>query len=103
MEGFWKQALKVSGPVAVIGFILWFTLQQFFSQNLLLLFDNEQQFTLILVIICSLIVVLLASILVHKKPLPQKGQPTKYKISDNKVQGDFVVGDKNVNQRTDDE
>lgn len=103
MEKFWEQALKVTGPVAVVG-ILILALQKFvFREDVVAIFGSEKLFAIVLALLLILAIALITSILVYKGREPKKGRQTiqgegnKTIISRSRIKGDVVSGDKYVN------
>ena len=101
MVKFWVAALKISGPVTIVAFVLWFTVQQFFQVEIINLFDSEQRFLIVIIALGGVLICLLAAVLVHKeKQKPSEpNTPDDYSktanITGTKISGDFVMGDKN--------
>ncbi|MEW8351133.1 MAG: hypothetical protein AB2687_22735 [Candidatus Thiodiazotropha taylori] len=104
MDDFWKNALKATGPVAVVGFILWSVLSTVFEQPILNLFSSMQVFSLVMFVICALIVVLVFSILAHGKKKPSNNdspRTTNVVLKESTIKQDFVAGDKHVHKDSD--
>lgn len=103
MEKFWEKALTVTGPVAVVGFILAMFINKVFDEKVVEYFGSENTFYLVMAILCVLAVALLFSIFVYRRPLP-KNEPAQSDgnkaatITDSKISGDIVFGDKTINQ-----
>lgn len=99
MDKFWATALKTTGPVAVVGFILFFTLKSFFNAEVIGLFNSQQRFAVILGALCALLVILFSAVRSHyrqkaeKKILPNAGNRNAT-IRNSTIGGDFVMGDK---------
>lgn len=104
MNNFWKNALKIAPVVAIVGLILWKTIERVFEKEILEIFGEGQLFIIVLVIISGLLVCLFAAILTfkQKKIALQAGQGNKATFKDSTIQGDVVLGDKNVNTNKDD-
>lgn len=100
MEEFWKAALKVSGPVAVVGVILWALVHFLYQQEILSLFNSEQRFTITLTVSCGLIVALIAAV-IKQKPEPVDQAPNKNKavFTKSTIHGDVVLGDKHESKK----
>lgn len=99
MEKFWTEALKATGPVAVIGFIVWFVVQQFFSTELISIFSSQQRFVITLLIVSALLIILYATLKWHyaSKDAPATSETVGSRtanITESNIQGDFVMGDK---------
>jgi len=95
MEEFWKAALKASGPVAVVGVIIWALVHFLFQKEILSLFSSEQRFVITLVVICGLIICLFAAVLKQKqRERAQALNKNRVIINKSKIKGDVVVGDK---------
>ena len=100
---FWGAAIKATGSVGVVGFLLWFVLNKFFEKDVLQLFDSQEIFQVFLLVFCCLIIALLAGIRVSGG---EKGKFTKGRnvtVSKSTLKGDFIMGDKNINQGHPDE
>ena len=66
MDKFWATALKTTGPVAVVSFILFFTSQELlFNAEVIGLFSSQQRFAVILVALCALVVILFSAVRNH--------------------------------------
>lgn len=101
MEDFWKAALKVGGPVAIVGFLIWTILNYLFKQNIIDIFETEQKFTLVIMIITGLMICMLAAIVKFKHPngTPQGPNQNKATFKKTTISGDVVLGDKTINQK----
>ena len=54
MDNFWKEAVKVTGPIAVVGFILAFVVEKIFQENVLVIFGSDRVYYLTFFIIAVL-------------------------------------------------
>ena len=102
MDSFWKDAVKVTGSVGVVGFILWFFLKKLYSAEILSRFPNEDVFTLTVIITVFLLSALIIAILKHGKKGNDKDIENKnrvVKIDRSQVNGDIVLGDKNDHRK----
>ncbi len=105
MEIFWKQALKVTGPVAVVGFLIWALLEFVFREDVVALFGSEKLFVIVLILLSILAITLFTSILVYNRKGPENDQQPRqqegYKtiINRSKIEGDIVSGDKYVSSK----
>ena len=101
MEDFWKAALKVGGPVAIVGFLIWNIFNYLFKHNIIDSFATEQKFTLVIVIITSLMICLLAAIIKFNQSSskPQGFNQNKATFKKTTISGDVVLGDKTVNPK----
>lgn len=105
MEKFWEQALKVTGPVAVVGILIWALLKFVFREDVVALFGSEKLFVIVLILLLILAIALITSILVYKGKEPKKGRQrlqgegNKTIINRSKIEGDVVSGDKYVNTK----
>lgn len=105
MEQFWEKALKVTGPVAVVGALIWVLLKFVFREDIVALFGSEKLFIIVLIILSILAIALITSILVYKGRGQEKGQQppqrvgNKTTINSSKIEGDVVNGDKYVNTK----
>ncbi len=105
MDKFWEKAITVTGPVAVVGFLLAVFINKIFEEKVLEYFGSENSFYLIVGILCLLGAALIISILVYKdqhlkpnlesKPNMESKSAT---ITNSKIDGDIVFGDKTINQ-----
>lgn len=99
MEKFWVAALKVTGPVAVVGLILWTVVQQLFEKDMLSLFETEQRFTITIIVLSGLMIGLVAAIILRggnakeKNPVSNE-EKRSVKLKKSTIRGDFVMGDK---------
>ncbi|PKR53328.1 hypothetical protein [Thalassospira marina] len=99
MDKFWITALKTTGPVALVGFVLWFTLKSFFNAEVMNLFTSQQRFTVIFLAVGALVVILFSAVRNHyKQKVEQKISPDagnrNATIRNSTIGGDFVMGDK---------
>jgi predicted membrane protein len=104
MNVFWKNALNIAPVVAIVGFVLWKTIERVFEKEILEIFGEGQLFIIVLVIIFGLLICLFAAVLTfkQKKTAPQVSQGNKATFKYSTIQGDVVLGDKNVNTNKDD-
>lgn len=106
MDGFWKNALKVAPVVAIVSFLIWMIIEKVFKKEILEIFGEGKLFIVVLVIIFGLLICLFAAILTFKQTKtalqPQARQGNKATFKDSTIQGDVVLGDKNVNTNKDD-
>jgi hypothetical protein len=103
IEKFWIEAVKVTGPVGVVGFLFWFALNKIFQQEVLALFGTEQKFIIVLILICGLFVVFLAAIFTFNQEKEDAVKERKVTINKSKLKGDIVMGDKHLNDSQCDE
>lgn len=102
MEDFWKQALKTTGPVAVIGFLISLLLTLFFKTEIISVFSSMQVFVFAMTMLCALLIILFTAVFLHysnnNKPAPSTLGNSKTEntanISNSKIEGDFVMGNK---------
>lgn len=105
MEKFWEKALKVTGPVAVVGALIWVLLKFVFRKDIVALFGSEKLFLIVLIMLSILAIALITSILVYKGKAQEKEQPQRQAvgstttINHSKIVGDVVSGDKYVNTK----
>jgi hypothetical protein len=100
MDDFWKAALKASGPVAVVGFLLWWFIQKAFEAQLIETFGSERQFAFVMVIVGGLFICLWSAIKSFgKQPDDKRRIANKAIFNKSTVKGDVVLGDKNVEIR----
>jgi uncharacterized membrane protein len=106
MEGFWKEAVKVTGSVAVIGFIFTVAIKSIFQESVLSAFGSDQTFYLSMFVLGILAVVLILALIINgkssMKPKNTEKESSKenrtVSIDKSKVTGDIVLGDKTINQ-----
>jgi hypothetical protein len=107
MEKFWEKALSVTGPVAVVGFLLAMFINKLFEKRVLELFGSEKLFYLTMAILSILGSAFILSILVYRSKQRETTQEDRIE-KDNKtksatitastIEGDIVFGNKTVNQ-----
>lgn len=107
MGKFWEKAVSVTGPVAVIGFLLAIFINKVFEEKVIDYFGSEKAFYLSVGILCFLGSALILSILVyrsqHSKPEVKNktdgsGDTKTATITNSKIDGDIVFGNKTINQ-----
>lgn len=109
MDNFWKEAVKQTGAVAVVGFILALVLRMTFHEKVLEIFGSDRAFYLVVFVIVVLVITLIISIILHKKTSNSNedkkpsGTNRKVKIDRTKIEGDVVLGDKTINQGSKDD
>lgn len=70
MEGLcWSKAIKATGSVGVVAFLIYTILKYLFSEQIIALFGSEKLFMLTIVIIAGLLIIFLVAI------IKTKGQP----------------------------
>lgn len=69
MEGLWSKAIKTTGSVGAVAFLIYTILNYLFSEQIVALFGSEKIFILTVVIISALLIILLVAI------IKDKGQP----------------------------
>lgn len=102
MMEFWKAALKIGGPVSVVGFLVWVTVTRLFEKELLDRFSSEQQFTLVIIIVCGLLICLLAALFTFRKKNDSDSKPStgnKATFNRSTIEGDVVLGDKHEGRK----
>lgn len=72
MDELWAKAIKVTGAVSVVAYLIYTLLQYIFSDQIVALFGSEKLFAITLFIIASLMVILTISILWTKKNTSHK-------------------------------
>lgn len=103
MEGFWKEAVKVTGSVAVVGVILVVTIKSIFQDSVLNIFGSEKTFYISIFILGFLAVALILSLVINaKKQQNNSGgnnaESRTVSIDKSRITGDIVLGDKTTNQ-----
>lgn len=105
MEMFWEKALKVTGPVAVVGALIWVLIKLVFREDIVALFGSEKLYIIVLIMLSILAIALITSILVYKGREQEKEQQSpqsegnKTTINSSKIGGDVVSGDKYLNTK----
>ncbi len=100
MDEFWKAALKVGGPVAIIAFLIYWFSGQLFEHKVLEWFGSDQRFIIVMVIVGGLLICLFSAIIVsQKKPAPELRAGNKAVFHKSTIKGDVVLGDKRINTR----
>ena len=103
MEGFWKTAVKVTGPVAVVAFIATVLIENVYQEEVIKQFGSDYIFYVTMALIAVIAVALIAAIIMFRRPATEPASPPEVKqkrtakISKSKINGDFVMGDKKVN------
>ena len=67
MEGLWGNAIKATGYVGVVAFLLHTVLNSLFSAQIVALFGSEKIFLIMTIVIAALLIILLAAILRSKE------------------------------------
>jgi len=103
MENFWKEAVKVTGAVAVIGFIFALAIKSIFQESVLNLFGSERAFYISFMTIGVLAIALITSLIVkgkktHSGDHEATTETRSVNIDKSKITGDIVLGDKTINQ-----
>ncbi|WP_141103622.1 hypothetical protein [Cobetia sp. QF-1] len=108
MDKTWITAIKVTGPVGVVGFLLWALMSFLFREDVIGLFGSEKLFILAVILVSCLFIALITAILVYRdtkkagvNPPENQPQGNKVIINRSKIDGDFVIGNKTVNSRKD--
>jgi hypothetical protein len=109
MDKTWITAIKVTGPVGVVGLLLGTLMKFLFSEDVIALFGSEKVFILAVILISCFFISLITAILVYRdtktagKSTDNTPEGNKAVISRSKIDGDFVMGSKTVNTRKDNE
>jgi uncharacterized membrane protein len=103
IEGFWKEAVKVTGSVAVVGFIFTVAIKSIFKESVLSTFGSGQTFYLSMFVIGIIAVALILALFINKKSSQNTGRESSKEsrtvsIDKSNVTGDIVLGDKTINQ-----
>lgn len=108
MDNIWNTAIKVTGPVGVVGLLLWTLFHFLFREDVIALFGSGKLFVLAVILVSCLFIALITAILVYRdtkkadvKPPENKPHSNKVIINRSKIDGDFVMGNKTVNSRKD--
>ncbi len=103
MKIFWKKAVSKTRSVAVIAFIIVTLIMNVYKDETIKLLGSSNAFYITMGIIVLLTVALIIAIFIHRHPpseqtrsKPHKVQKTK--ISNSKVEGDIVLGNKTINE-----
>ena len=106
MEGFWKEAVKVTGSVAVVGFIFTVAIKSIFKESVLSTFGSGQTFYLSMFVIGIIAAALILALIINKKSsqntrktgAESSKESRTVSIDKSNVTGDIVLGDKTINQ-----
>lgn len=103
MEGFWKEAVKVTGSVAVVGVILVVTIKSIFQESVLNAFGSEKTFYISMFILGGLAVALILALVINAKKQQNSSdgnnaESRTVSIDKSRITGDIVLGDKTINQ-----
>lgn len=108
MDKIWNTAIKVTGPVGVVGLLLWTLIHFLFREDVIALFGSGKLFVLAVILVSCLFTALITAILVYRdtkkagvNPPENTAQSNKVIINRSKIDGDFVMGNKTVNSRKD--
>lgn len=108
MDKTWNTAIKVTGPVGVVGLLLWTLMNFVFREDVIALFGSDKVFILVVILVSCLFIALITAILVYRdtkkagaNPPENIPQGNKVIINRSKIDGDFVMGNKTVNSRKD--
>lgn len=114
MEKFWEKALSATGSVSVFGFILTIVIDKVFNEKVIEYFGSEKLFYLAMGILVILGAALIISIL-HNRAVASSSKSNKNidsvnagnnqtaTITNSKINGDIVFGNKTINQEGKDE
>lgn len=103
MDKFWGKAIAVTGPVAVVGYVMTIFIESVLDEKLIQIFGSENAFYLVIAMLCVIAIALILCVLLYRRQShdPEK-KPVdgdrKAIIKDSKVTGDIVFGDKTINQ-----
>lgn len=67
MEGIWAKAIKATGSIGVVAFLLYTVLNYLFSEQIVILFGSEKMFMITIGITAILLIILLVAILKPKE------------------------------------
>ncbi|WP_417667250.1 hypothetical protein [Pseudidiomarina sp.] len=108
MDKIWNTAIKVTGPVGVVGLLLWTFMNFVFREDVIALFGSDKLFVLAVILVSCLFIALITAILVYRDTKKagvnspeHTPQGNKVIINRSKIDGDFVMGNKTVNSRKD--
>jgi ABC-type transport system involved in multi-copper enzyme maturation permease subunit len=100
MNAFWEKAVKVTGSVAVVGFIFSLAIENIFQNEVLKIFGSERAYYLTAIIIVALAISLIASIILRGKKVPGdenkslEAHKQTVTIKRSKITGDVILGSK---------
>lgn len=104
MDKIWNTVIKVTGPVGVVALLIGVLMNFIFREDVLALFGSDKAFILAVILIACLFIALITAILVYRvkkkagvNPLENIPQGNKVIINRSKIDGDFVMGNKTVN------
>lgn len=103
MEKFWKEAIKVTGSVAVIGFIFALAIRSIFQENVLAIFGSDKAFYLSVFTLGILAVALILALIINGKKTKNTNEHSSTEsrsvsIDKSKITGDIVMGDKTISK-----
>lgn len=103
MEGFWKEAVKVTGSVAVVGFIFTVAIKNIFQESVLSTFGTDQTFYISMLVLGGIIVTLILALIINGKKPKNTNEKVSTEsrtvsITESEINGDIVMGDKTTNQ-----
>lgn len=110
MEKFWIKSVQVTGAVGVVGFLLLLIIKNVFEEQIIEHFGSQNVFYLVVGISALLGIALILAILRHRGgevEVKQQEKATKTEInntaniSNSKIDGDIVFGDKVLNRNGD--
>lgn len=108
MDKIWNTAIKVTGPVGVVGLLLWTLMNFVFREDVIALFGSDKLFVLAVILVSCFFIALITALLVYRdtkkagiNPPENTPQSNKVIINRSKIDGDFVMGNKTVNSRKD--
>ncbi len=81
MDNIWTTAIKATGSVGVVGFLIYFILNQIFSEQIIELFGSDKLFALTILIISALLIVFLVAILKSKESPENTGKAGGNKVT----------------------
>ena len=85
MDSFWSNAIKATGSVGVVAFLIYYILEHVFSEKIVQLFGSDKLFELTILVIAALLIVLLVAVLKTK----HKNQPEEPKeIMEHKIRSE---------------
>lgn len=110
MEKFWIKVVQVTGAVGVVGFLFSIIIRNVFEEKIIEHFGGQNVFYLVVGISVFLSIALILAILRHRGgevEVKQQENATKAEvkntanISNSKIDGDIVFGDKVLNRNGD--
>lgn len=76
MDKIWGTIIRATGSVGVVAYLLYYLINQIFSEQIIRLFGSDKLFALTIIIIAALLIILLVAILKPKES-PETSRQSK--------------------------